>query len=162
MLDWPEDVCPGQVWFEYPATSVPFSRRVLRGVFSWPSPPSPADQIESASGSHICDSMPWSQGNDRPNVRRLAKPCNALGDPAGTARLEGQRTTLHLSATVTWTFLAAWLADPACTPVGRLAAVLAGVADRYAGRHQPRKRQALVRHLLDRRWTRITLDPGGR
>jgi hypothetical protein len=27
MLDWPEDVCPGQVWFEYPATSVPFSKR---------------------------------------------------------------------------------------------------------------------------------------
>jgi hypothetical protein len=26
MLDWPEDVCPGQVWFEYPATSVPFSK----------------------------------------------------------------------------------------------------------------------------------------
>jgi hypothetical protein len=31
MLDWPEDVCPGQVWFEYPATSVPFSNFGLDG-----------------------------------------------------------------------------------------------------------------------------------
>jgi hypothetical protein len=30
MLDWPEDVCPGQVWFEYPATSVPFSKAAVR------------------------------------------------------------------------------------------------------------------------------------
>jgi hypothetical protein len=60
MLDWPEDVCPGQVWFEYPATSVPFSN--LASLLRMNTDPSgdnalvadlPDATVASAEGSEV-------------------------------------------------------------------------------------------------------------
>jgi hypothetical protein len=55
MLDSPEGVCAGQIGFEYPATSVPFSRRGGSVVLSF-----------------SCDAQAYGLSASRPNAAQVA------------------------------------------------------------------------------------------
>jgi hypothetical protein len=60
MLDSPEDVCPGQAWFEYPATSVPFSSSARNSDWLLTVVASPASSSSLARSRSVNSaSLPW-------------------------------------------------------------------------------------------------------